>query len=220
MIYNDTWLIQSALKDRGFDPGEIDGKPGKNTTAAKNAWLASVNAASAASAPTATAARPVNSRGIELIKHFESCLKPLGGGRFAAYPDPAHGWKVPTIGWGTIQYPNGETVRQGDIITQAQADEYLAWEMAEKGAAVARLVQVAINDDQFAALVSFAYNCGIGNLKSSTLLKRLNAGDAAAAADQFQLWNKAGGKVLAGLTRRRLSERNLFLGKTPYILQS
>lgn len=162
--------------------------------------------------------QPVNSRGLVLIQHFESCLKSTGDGRFRAYADPGYGWKLPTIGWGTVAYPDGRRVKQGDVITQAQADEYLAWEVAEKAAGVAKLLTVSPNDDQFAALVSFSYNVGLGNLKTSTLLKRFNAGDLAGAADQFLRWNKSNGKVLRGLTRRRQSERNLFLGLTPFIV--
>src|SRR5690606_888414 len=69
----------------------------------------------------------VSQRGIDCIKHFESCLKPIGGGRFEAYADPAHGWRVPTIGWGTIAYESGAPVKRGDIITQSRADHLLAW---------------------------------------------------------------------------------------------
>jgi lysozyme len=158
----------------------------------------------------------ISQRGVDLIKHFESCLKPVtvkGVQMFAAYADPAHGWKVPTIGWGTITYEDGRKVAQGDLINQARADELLAWELGVKAEAVRRLVNVPLNSDQFAALVSFAYNVGPGNLGRSTLLKKLNAGDYAGAADEFPKWNRAAGKVLRGLTRRRNSERNLFLGK-------
>jgi lysozyme len=162
----------------------------------------------------------INEAGLDLIKHFESCLKPIGGGKYKAYPDPAHGWGVPTIGWGTIQYPDGTKVRQGDIITQARADELLAWEVAEKAAGVRALVTSEMNADQFSALVSFAYNLGLGNLKKSTLLKRVNASEWTRAADEFRKWNKAAGQVLPGLTRRRLSERNLFLSKHPAIIRS
>jgi lysozyme len=162
-------------------------------------------------------AKDVSREGVELIQHFESCLKPVVGG-FEAYPDPAHGWAVPTIGWGTIEYPTGAKVKRGDVITQRRADELLLWEIDEKAAGVDKLVTVDLNKDQRAALVSFAYNVGLGNLRSSTLLRKLNAGDFHGAADEFTKWNKAGGQVLRGLTRRRQSERNLFLGKMPFIV--
>lgn len=167
----------------------------------------------------------ISARGIECIKHFESCLEPIGGGRFRAYADPAHGWKVPTIGWGTIAYEDGIKVQRGDVITQERADALLAWEVAEKAEAVRRLVKVPVNADQFAALVSFAYNVGqdedadtiAEGLGDSGLLKKLNAGDYKGAADEFLKWTRAGGKVLPGLVRRRKSERNLFLGKEDFI---
>jgi GH24 family phage-related lysozyme (muramidase) len=77
-------------------------------------------------------------------------------------------------------------------------------------------VKVPITDDQFGALVSFDFNTG--SLHKSTLLKKLNAGDYEGAANEFPKWNKAGGQVLRGLTRRRKSEQNLFLGKEDYII--
>jgi lysozyme len=147
--------------------------------------------------------RAVNKAGIDLIKSFEGLfLKP--------YLDPI---KIPTIGYGTIRYPNGNAVSMKDpAITEKQATEYLMHEVNEKAEAVTRLVKVKLNDNEFAALVCFAYNVGVGALKDSTLLKLLNANaDRVAVADQLLRWNKAGGKELAGLTRRRQAERSLFL---------
>lgn len=147
--------------------------------------------------------RPVNKAGINLIKSFEGLfLKP--------YLCPA---KVPTIGYGTIKYPTGKAVTLKDpSITEAQAQEYLMYEVEEKASSVEKLVKVVLNDNEYAALVSLSYNVGSGALSTSTLLKLLNAGaDRIAVADQFLRWNKAGGKELAGLTRRRQAERSLFL---------
>jgi len=155
----------------------------------------------------------ISERGLEVIKHFESCLKPVGNGYFEAYPDPAHGWHVPTIGWGTIEYPDGRSVKKGDRISQAEADKLLTWEVAEKAEGVIKLVTVPLDSDQFSALVSFAYNLGLGNLAKSTLLRKLNASDYGGASQEFLRWTRAAGKVLPGLVRRRQSERNLFLGK-------
>jgi lysozyme len=76
---------------------------------------------------------------------------------------------------------------------------------------VNKLVTYTINQNQFDALVDFSFNLGLGNLGSSTLLKKLNAGDIKGAAEEFLRWDKAGGKVLAGLTKRRKAERDLFL---------
>lgn len=147
--------------------------------------------------------RSVNKAGIDLIKSFEGLfLKP--------YLDPI---QIPTVGYGTIKYPNGKKVTMQDrAITEAEATEYLMHEVQEKAQNVERMAKVALNDNEYAALVSFAYNVGWQALEKSTLLKLLNAGsDRSAVADQFLRWNKAGGKELAGLTRRRQAERSLFL---------
>lgn len=147
--------------------------------------------------------RPVNKAGIDLIKSFEGLfLKP--------YLDPV---QIPTIGYGTIAYPNGKKVTMQDrAITEAEATEYLMHEVDEKAHNVEKMTKVALNDNEYAALVSFAYNVGWQGLQGSTLMKLLNAGtDRGAVADQFLRWNKAGGKELPGLTRRRQAERSLFL---------
>lgn len=146
--------------------------------------------------------RKTNKAGIDLIKSFEGLyLKP--------YLDPVN---IPTIGIGTIAYPDKRKVSMSDpAITEAQAIEYLEHELREKEQGVEKLVKVPLNDNEFAALVCFAYNVGLGALEKSTLLKLLNADDRKGAADQFLRWNKAGGKELKGLTRRREAERHLFL---------
>lgn len=147
--------------------------------------------------------RRVNKAGIDLIKSFEGLfLKP--------YLDPIN---IPTIGYGTIQYENGVKVSMKDSpITEERAIELLQFEADEKGKAVERMVKVPLNDNEFAALVSFSYNVGSGALEGSTLMKLLNSNaDKIAVADQFLRWNKAGGKELSGLTRRRQAERSLFL---------
>lgn len=144
--------------------------------------------------------RKTNEAGISLIKSFE-------GLRLQAYPDPGTGGDPWTIGYGHT----GPEVHSGLSITQAQADAYIAKDLEKFEAQVSQMITVSVNDNQFAALVSFAYNCGPANLKSSTLLKNLQAGDYAGAADQFLVWNKANHKVLPGLTKRREAERALFL---------
>ena len=96
-------------------------------------------------------------------------------------------------------------------ITQEQAEEMLRDEMAEYEGYVNRLVTVELNQNQFDAMVSWVYNLGGGNLASSTLLKVLNAGDYDGVPAQIMRWNKAGGKVLEGLTRRRQAEADLFV---------
>lgn len=204
---------QVTYKTYGFYDGILDNDDGPMTQASALAFAKSLTPT------TPLKGRAVNAAGIELVKHFESCLKPLGAGKFASYADPGYGWSVATIGWGTVIYPDGRKVKKGDVITQAQADEYLAWEVAQKAEGVESLVKVKVNDDMFAALVSFAYNAGTGALSKSTLLRLLNSGDYTGASKEFAKWNKSNGKALKGLTRRRASEKNLFLSIDPAIVQ-
>ena len=139
-------------------------------------------------------------KGLALIKQFE-------GLRLDAYICPAG---VPTIGYGTTKV-NGQSVKVPSTITESQANNYLQSDVKTFEQAVNSAVTVPVTQNQFDALVSFTYNLGPGNLRSSTLLKKLNAKDYAGAADEFPKWNKSGGKELAGLTRRRNAERDLFL---------
>ena len=132
----------------------------------------------------------------ELIKSFE-------GLELEAYLCPADIW--------TIGYGHTGNVKEGDSITKSEAESLLDKDLQTFRNGVKRLVKVPLNENQFGALVSFAYNLGLGSLQSSTLLKMLNAGDYTGAADQFLRWNKSGGKVLTGLVRRREAERAVFL---------
>lgn len=139
--------------------------------------------------------------GINLIKQFEGC-------RLTAYQDSVGVW---TIGYGWTQPIDGKPVAKGMTITQQKANHLLTEGVAQYENGVTNLVTVSLNQNQFDALVDFAYNLGVNALKGSTLLKKLNAGDYAGAANEFTKWNKAGGKELAGLTRRREAEKSLFL---------
>ncbi|WP_426762560.1 lysozyme [Hafnia paralvei] len=139
--------------------------------------------------------------GINLIKKFEGC-------RLTAYQDSVGVW---TIGYGWTQPVDGKPVGKGMTITQQKADDLLKQGVIQYEAGVYGLVTVQLNQNQYDALVDFAYNLGVNALKGSTLLKKLNAGDYAGAANEFTKWNKAGGKELAGLTRRREAEKSLFL---------
>lgn len=140
-------------------------------------------------------------RGLEFIRDHEGCV-------LAAYPDPGTGGEPWTIGVG---HTGG--VKPGDTCTEAQAMAWLAEDVRDAEDAVNRLVKVPLTQDQFDALVSFAFNVGAGNLGGSTLLKLVNAGDFDGAAAQFPRWNRAAGQVLAGLTKRRLAEAALFAGE-------
>ena len=146
--------------------------------------------------------------GANLIKVFEGCKEPIGGGKFKAYLDPIG---VLTIGYGHTNH-HGRKFDAAAIWTQAQCDEAFAEDMADFEQAVRRLVTVPLNQHQFDALVSFTYNCGEGNLEKSSLLRRLNNKDYDGAALEFHRWNRAGGKVFKGLVRRRASEALLFQG--------
>lgn len=138
--------------------------------------------------------------GIDLIKEFE-------GLKLETYV--CSGGKN-TIGYGTTKI-NGVNVKKGMTISVEQAEEFLKKDLEVFENAVKSAVKLPINQNQFDALVSFTYNLGGGNLNRSTLLRKLNAGDIQGAADEFLKWNKAGGKVLKGLERRRRAERKLFL---------
>ncbi|WP_431608531.1 lysozyme [Enterobacter hormaechei] len=140
-------------------------------------------------------------KGIALIKEFEGC-------KLTAYQDSVGVW---TIGYGWTQLVDGKTIRAGMAIKQETAERLLKTGLVNYESDVSRLVKVGLTQGQFDALVSFTYNLGARSLSTSTLLRKLNAGDYAGAADEFLRWNKAGGKVLNGLTRRREAERALFL---------
>lgn len=142
----------------------------------------------------------INAEGLALIKAFE-------GLETEAYVDPVGIW---TIGYGHIQ-----GVQPGDRLTEQEAEALLLKDLIEYERGVERIVKVSINENEFSALVSFAFNVGINALKSSTALKRLNAGDRLGAAEALTWWNKGrvNGKLveLPGLTRRRAAEKALFL---------
>lgn len=140
-------------------------------------------------------------KAIALIKQFEGC-------KLDAYPDPGTGGDPWTIGWGAT----GAGIKKGVRWTQQQADERLAADVTRFAAGVDAVVKDA-RPYQRAALISFAYNVGLQALKDSTLLRLHNAGDYVGAAAQFARWNKAGGRVLAGLTRRREAEAAMYRGE-------
>ena len=140
-------------------------------------------------------------KGIALIKEFEGC-------KLTAYQDSVGVW---TIGYGWTQPVDGKPIRAGMTIKQETAERLLKTGLVSYESDVSRLVKVGLTQGQFDALVSFTYNLGARSLSTSTLLRKLNAGDYAGASDEFLRWNKAGGKVLSGLTRRREAERALFL---------
>ncbi len=143
-----------------------------------------------------TGARKIGAKGLALIKEFEGC-------ELTAYKDPVG---ILTIGYGST----GPHVKAGMRITEAEAEALLRKDLARFEKAVNNLTGGKVTQNQFDALVAFSFNVGEGGLKTSTLLREHNAGDHAEAARQFLRWNRAGGRVLAGLTRRRKAEAALY----------
>ena len=135
--------------------------------------------------------------GKKLIKKFEGC-------KMRAYLDAVD---VPTIAYGRTK-----NVKLGDTCTQSQAEEWLEEELVEYEGYVNEAVKVPLTQNQLDALVSWTYNLGPSNLNKSTLLKVLNNSDYDGVPEQIMRWNKAGGKVLDGLVRRREAEAEMFKG--------
>jgi lysozyme len=155
---------------------------------------------------TAAANRPLKenalAHAVALIKEFEGC-------HLDAYPDPGTGGDPWTIGWGST----GPGIRKGVKWTQAQADERLAQDVDRFLTGVFAAINKATvtpSPAELGAMTSLAYNIGLRAFEQSTLLRLYNAGNRAGAAAQFLRWNRAGGKVMRGLTRRREAEKALF----------
>jgi lysozyme len=147
----------------------------------------------------------IGPEGIQLIKSFEGCHKRRADGKIEAYPDPGTGGDPWTIGWGST----GPGIRKGTVWTQQQCDERLERDLERYAADVRRAIGDApTSQAQFDALVSFHYNTGA--IGKSTLTKKHVAGDYAGAEREFGRWNKAGGRVMAGLVRRRAAEAELY----------
>ena len=145
----------------------------------------------------------------KLIQEFEGCAKKRPDGSFEAYPDPGSGGDPWTIGWGST----GPDIKKGVVWTQKQCDDRFTSHLGEFAGKVSKILgNTPTTQNQFDAMVSFAYNVGVANLSASTLLKKHKAGDYKGAAAEFARWNKAAGKVMAGLTRRRAAEAKLYAG--------
>lgn len=143
----------------------------------------------------------ISNAGISLIKEFEGC-------KLKAYQDSVGVW---TIGYGWTQPVDGRKIGPGMVIDQPTAERLLKCGLVQYEQGVNQLVKVIITQGQFDALVSFAYNLGLRALSTSTLLRKLNAGDKQGAAVEFGKWVNAGGVRLNGLVKRREAERKLFL---------
>lgn len=142
----------------------------------------------------------VNQAGLDLIKRYE-------GWRANAYRDAVGIW---TIGYGHTSMAGHPKVTAGLKITQAEGDAILARDVEKFATGVARLIKVPLKDNQFSALVSFAFNVGLGAFEGSSVLKYVNHSNFAGVPGRLKLWNKAGGKTLPGLVKRRAAEGKMF----------
>lgn len=143
----------------------------------------------------------ISENGYALIRDFE-------GFRDKAYRDTGGVW---TLGFGTIKYPDGRSVKQGDTCTREQAEQWLKSDCRWVDACLDKYVKATISQNQFDALASFVYNIGESQFRSSTLLAKLNAGDYRVAAANFDRWIYDNGKIITGLVNRRAQEKALFV---------
>lgn len=143
----------------------------------------------------------VNAEGYALLKRFEGCI-------LKAYKCPAGVW---TIGFGNTFYEDGTKVKEGDVITQQRADELAKFIVEQFADSIRAMIKQPLNENQFSACVSLAYNIGTGGFKKSSVLRKLNVNPTdPTIADSFRLWNKGGGVILKGLVRRREAEIALY----------
>ncbi len=182
---------------RGFRQREVDALDTAIDTAIHGAH-----------APGSSRVGAMSARGLALIKTFEGCARLRPDGMVEAYPDPGTGGAPWTIGWGAT----GPGIGPATVWTRAQCDERLARDVERHAADVARAIGDApTSQAQFDALTSFHYNTGA--IARATLTQRHRAGDFAGAEREFARWNKAGGKILRGLVRRRAAEAALYSGR-------
>lgn len=163
--------------------------------------------------------REINKKGLDLIKSFEGIIDgDPSTVNLDPYLCPANVW---TIGYGHAIFSNGKMLKGKENkkaafalypggISLDQCEKLLAADVLDFCRDVQSLLKVPVTQNQFNALVSFAFNLGATALKTSTLMKKLNACDYTGASQEFHRWNKSGGKTLAGLTRRRAAEAAMF----------
>ncbi len=156
-----------------------------------------------------TGSREIGAAGIDLIKRFEGCSRKRSDGLIEAYPDPGTGGDPWTIGWGATGHDGDGRIGPGTLWTQAKCDARLTDDLKRYAADVARAIEdTPTSQAQFDALVSFHYNTGA--IARATLTKKHVARDHSGAAEEFARWDKAGGRVLKGLVRRRAAEAELY----------
>lgn len=191
--------VQVKLKQLKLYDGFIDGIWGDLTEAGYKKFLLILPPAPPVvnpSTPQLPGLMKMSESGLVMLKRFE-------GIRLNAYDDSTGVW---TIGYGHTQ-----GVKPGMVITKQKADELLAVDIRPCEATINHLVKVPITQNQFDALVSLAFNIGVTAIRNSTLIRKLNLGNFAGVADEFVRWNKAKGRVLEGLTKRRVDEAKLFM---------
>lgn len=149
----------------------------------------------------------INKATIDLVKSSEGLV-------LKAYPDPGTGGKPWTIGYGHTGLMSMPLVSQGDVIDDAQAEQYLKNDLNATGAIVAKYIKVELNENQFGALVSFAFNVGEHTFGKSSVVTFINKGNLDAVPGRLHLYRYANGKVLTGLVVRRNKEANLWLTPT------
>lgn len=152
-------------------------------------------------------------KGIAIMKEFEGYARKLPNGDVEAYPDPGTGGAPWTIGWGATTDERMRPIEPGTVWTRERADKRFEQHLLQFEEDVKRALGSALeatSQEQFDALVSFTYNLGAANLRRSTLLRKHKAGDYRGAAREFKRWNRAAGRVLRGLTRRRKAEASLY----------
>ena len=181
------------LLGRGFRPAEI------------SALDAAISRASLPEGEPLPCPTSIGDAGIVLIKHFEGCAKVRPDGMVEAYPDPASGSAPFTIGWGAT----GADIAPGTIWTMAECDRRLETDLRKYSDDVRSVLgDAATTQNQFDAMVSFHYNTGA--IRRATLTRLHRAGNFSGAAKEFGRWNKAAGRVMAGLVRRRAAEAALY----------
>lgn len=179
---------------------ELFSRRGSSTGSGSSSSLPGSSPGQSSSANSAGSVLSTSKDGQELIRHYE-------GLRLTSYKDSVGVW---TVGYGDT----GPSVVEGVTITKAEADRRLAARLSrEFEPGVRAALKQKPTQWQFDAMVSLAYNVGVKNFQGSTLVRKFNAGDAMGAADQFPLWQNAGGRSLKGLRRRRAAERAFFLGE-------
>jgi len=184
---------------RGITPGAVDPAP----------TVARAPRGPATEATPVDGPRKALAFAVAVVQHWEGCS-------LTPYHGKADRPEVWTIGWGCISIAGTPVGPGTPAITQARADELLAHELAGSQAAVKRQIAVALTDVQEAALISFTYNLGEGNLRSSTLRTLLNDGRPDEAAAEFGKWVMSGGQRVRGLIRRRGAERAVFEGRVAF----